>query len=410
MTHETASHSTANRAPTTGSAALDVRAAHSLETATPEALGDLIDQLARPGRPAPRLLLMFASSRHDRYTLSRGVKAAFPDTLVLGCTTMGEVGIAGWTTGGISALALGGDQLRVAAAVIDDLHSLHIDRTRHVMEAACGAVGTTPGAASADGCFGITLTDGLSGMEELLMAHMAAEAIGLPSVGGSAGDDYDMRETSIFHEDRALPGAAALLIVRWPAGFQVFHSHHYHPTDRRVVVTEADPLRRRVRELDGWPAVRVFADILEVPESRLRADPFGQLHRWRRSLAFLVGGQHTMRSVMSIDGDELVLGGAVDEGVVLTVMQAGDMLADSREAMAHVRGMLGRDIGALIQFNCGGRFIEARVSGIDRQVADATIIAPTAGFHTYGEQFGFMQVNETLTGVALARGAEGPVR
>lgn len=384
--------------------ALDVRAAHTLETATEGAARELIGQLARPGRPAPRLLLVFASTRHDGRALTRDLKRAFPEALLLGCTTMGELGIAGWSTGGVSALALGGDGLRVSASLIENLRSMHLDATRDAVAAACEGVGTTPESAAADGCFGITLTDGLSGMEELLMARMATELIGLPTVGGSAGDDYDLRETSIFHEDRVVPGAAALLLVRWPAGFHAFRSHHFHATDRRAVVTDADPLRRRVRELDGWPAIKVFADILEVPVARLRADPFGQVHRWSRSLAFFVGGEAIMRSVMSLDGDALVLGGAIEDGVVLTVMRAGDMLTGSREAMARVRAELRGDVGAMIQFNCGGRFLSARMRGIDRQVADATIIAPTAGFHTYGEQFGFLQVNETLTGVALARG------
>lgn len=385
-----------------GTAPLDVRAGHAADPDTDEALAHLTAQLARPGRPDPALLLVFASPRQDIAKVTRQLKHTFPGSLLVGCTTMGEIGIAGWTSGGVSALALGGPGLEAAAAVIEDVRSAHAETTSEAVRAACGRLGTAPERAAADGCFGVTLTDGLSGAEELLLARVGAEIIGMPCVGGSAADDFALEQTAIFHEDRALPSSAVFVVVRCPTPFRPFRTQHFRPMTRHVVVTGADPLRRRLTELDGWPAIQVLADIVGVSADELRRAPMEVFHRARRSIAFYAGGEVMLRSVMSVDGNDVVMGGAVDEGVVLTVMEAGDLLADTRLAMATLRADLG-DVAAMLQFNCGGRQFEARALGIEAQVADATLVAPTAGFHTYGEQYGCLHVNETLTGIAIAR-------
>jgi hypothetical protein len=383
---------------------IDIRAAHARGHDAADAARQVAAQLARPERPHPALVLFFASTTYDRPLLARSMKEAFPRSLVGGCTTMGEIGINGWTKGGISSLAIGGPGFRVAGAVIDELSTLPFARTAGIVHELCAALDTTPERAAVRDHFGITLTDGLSGMEEILMASLGLEAVGLPIVGGSAADDFALTHTTIFHEGRSYEDAALFLLCRCEAPFHTFKSNHYTATTDRVVVTSAQPDKRRISELDGFPAVAVYARILGVTEEELRRDPPAVISRAGRNFAFFVNGEAFMRSVISVDGDHLLMGGAIEEGVVLTVMRSGDLLDDTRRTMAKVQAALEDDVGGMLLFNCGGRYLEAELHGTVRQVSDAMIVAPAAGFHTYGEQFGFLQVNHTLTGIALARG------
>lgn len=389
-----------------GHAVLDVRAAHATERDTGEALAHLTSQLERPGRPDPSVLFVFASPAQDVDRLTRELKRTFPGSLLVGCTTMGEVGIGGWTTGGVCALALGGAGLQAAATVIEDVGGAHPETTSEAVLAACERLGVRGNDASVEGCFGVTLTDGLAGGEDVLLARVGAEILGVPCVGASAADDFHMKQTAVFHEDRAFRSSAVFVLVRCPTPFRSFRTHHYRPTDRHLVVTGADPLRRRVSELDGWPAVHVVAETLGVTVEELRRAPLAHRLNARRSMAFFAGGETVLRAIMTLDGDSLVLGGAVEEGVVLTVMEAGDLLADTRQAMAALRQDLG-EVAAMLQFNCGARLFEARAHKLEQALAHATVLAPTAGFHTYGEQYGCLQVNETLTGIAIAREPAG---
>jgi hypothetical protein len=66
------------------------------------------------------------------------------------------------------------------------------------------------------------------------------------------------------------------------------------------------------------------------------------------------------------------------------------------EALSH----LSKPAGMLL-FNCGGRMWEATSGSIVDDLAGAMRPIPAAGFTTYGEQYGTLQVNHTLTGLAF---------
>ena len=57
----------------------------------------------------------------------------------------------------------------------------------------------------------------------------------------------------------------------------------------------------------------------------------------------------------------------------------------------------------MLAFSCGGRFFEARDRGVLQELDAAIQPLACVGFTTYGEQFGPMQVNHTLTALMLGR-------
>jgi hypothetical protein len=103
---------------------------------------------------------------------------------------------------------------------------------------------------------------------------------------------------------------------------------------------------------------------------------------------------------MNIDGSALLMGGAVEAGTILQWMRAGDLIAQTRNGVERALAMLQRPAGMLL-FNCGGRMWEAVAQDRVPELAAAMQTGRAAGFTTYGEQFGPLQVNHTLTGLVL---------
>ena len=105
-----------------------------------------------------------------------------------------------------------------------------------------------------------------------------------------------------------------------------------------------------------------------------------------------------MRSPMKVLGSDLVMRGAVEEGVVLRVMRGGDLVERTRSGL---RERLQPSARVSLAFNCGGRLLEARAKGLEAALYEALSEVPAVGFSTYAEQFGPLLVNHTLTGLAL---------
>jgi hypothetical protein len=117
---------------------------------------------------------------------------------------------------------------------------------------------------------------------------------------------------------------------------------------------------------------------------------------------FRAAGTLHLRSVMNIEGSALLMGGAVETGTILQQMRPGDLIAQTRSGVRDALATLRQPAGMLL-FNCGGRMWEAIAQARVDELADAMQTRMAAGFTTYGEQFGPLQVNHTLTGIALGQ-------
>src|SRR5207248_5079618 len=74
-------------------------------------------------------------------------------------------------------------------------------------------------------------------------------------VGGSASDQIgEPRRSAIFARGLAHRDAGVVILLELRLSFEVITSEHMTPTPVRTVVTRADPGRRVIYELDGYPA------------------------------------------------------------------------------------------------------------------------------------------------------------
>lgn len=375
------------------------RVAASVSADVQEAVDEVAEALG--GGPFSAVVF-FGSAQFSMRDLATCMHEAFPGATTLGCTTMGEVGPAGLTRGGLVAMGLL-EPCEVVAVPIDLDAFLFEDGGRIVAELASRLDGA-PANLAADRHVLVTLTDGLSGKEELLVASLGTHAPEVPLVGGSAGDDFRFERTWVALDGQVFSRAAVVALLAPGVPFHTFHLHHFRPCERRVVVTSADPDRRIVREIDGRPALNVLAELMEVEVEHLTSNPIPAASPAQVGFAFRVSGQYFLRTIMRVHDDALWMGGAVEEGSVLQVMRPGDLVEETRAGVRRALAEVGDPTGLLL-FHCGGRQIEAESTGVTPQLWEA--MCPTgvasAGFTTYGEQYGPVQICSTLTGLVLGR-------
>ena len=110
-----------------------------------------------------------------------------------------------------------------------------------------------------------------------------------------------------------------------------------------------------------------------------------------------------VRSIQKVNPDgSLTFFAAIEEGLVLRVARGDDLLDNLERALATAADRVGTS-QAVIAFDCILRRLEVveggATEGVERAVNDHHLV----GFSGYGEQFGGVHINQTLTAIAIGR-------
>ena len=162
-----------------------------------------------------------------------------------------------------------------------------------------------------------------------------------------------------------------------------------------MVVTAADPERRLVQEINAEPAAQEYARLLGKDPNQL--DPFTFA---AHPVVVRLGDSHHVRAIQRVnETGELVFFSAINEGMVLTLATHDDMARHLETSLAR----LGRPQAPahILGCDCILRRIEAGQVQKTREISALLRRHNVVGFSTYGEQFGALHVNQTLTGVAI---------
>jgi hypothetical protein len=247
--------------------------------------------------------------------------------------------------------------------------------------------------------FGLVLVDGLSLMEEHFISTLYRALGDVPIVGGSAGDDLSFERTHVYFDGRFLSDAAVFALFETSLPFAPFKFHHFVPTDRKLVITEADPARRIVYEIDGMPAAQAYAKLVGVSPAALDSGVCA-----RSPLMLKLNGDYFVRSIQRRNPDDsLTLFCAIEAGVVLTLGRSADALISAERAFDAIAARVPNP-QAIIGCDCVLRRLELEADGVASQLGDFFAARGVTGFSTYGEQFNAMHVNQTFSGVALGSG------
>lgn len=364
-----------------------------------EAVSSLGDALAHR---SPALVLCFCASRYPWDELAQAWAKVDCPAPVVGCTTAGEMGPLGYRQDSLVGVALPANAFSAVTRCIGPLSRwdataghAHVQALLHALEAQAPGVG--PG-----NTFALLLVDGLSGQEEVVTRSLQAALGGIPLVGGSAGDGLNFQRTAVFHGGQFLSDHAVLALVSTRRPFRPFMAQQFVAMPERVVVTSADPRRRLVHEIDGYPAATAYARLTGVDPSAL-----GPAHFARYPLVVMIGGMCHVRSIgQALPDGSLKFFCAIDEGMVLHVGQATDVLDNLRHTLEGVQAALGGEVFSL-GFDCTLRRMHQEQAGVLPQVADLLVQHGVVGFSTYGEQFRGVHVNQTFTGLAIGDSSGG---
>ncbi|RME28184.1 MAG: hypothetical protein D6798_02955 [Deltaproteobacteria bacterium] len=384
---------------------LSIAVAASVESATPDAVEEIRRSLAPVN---PSLVVVFHSTRHAAEQVARLVRDAFPGATTLGCSTTGEIGDGRLRRGAMSAMAFG-RAARAAVEAIPDVASWRYEDGPALLSHLAAGIGAAPTRLRPDRHLLIVLADGLSGGDELLLTSLRELAPGLEVVGGNAADDNRFEQTWTFCNGVASPSSGVVALVEPGLPFHAFAVHHYQLRGEKLVVTRSDPARRRVGELNGFPAVDEFCRVAALDPADVRADP-SILSSQPVQLALRAGMDWVIRGAMAARGSDLVLAGSVEEGAILEVVEGGDLVGATMDGVDHAIQTLDAPPQAMLLFDCGGRWNIAARSHLTDELAAATCPVPAAGMATYGEMCRGRLLNYTLTGVVFGHPVPAPAR
>lgn len=375
-------------------AACGIRVAASALASTRECVKSVRQEL---GDEHFQHIIAFFSIEHDAAQLVAELGGAFPETQISGCSTAGEVGPLGMMQGGLVVIAFPDKGFRVLSEAIPDASQPGVERATEIarrlkIQASDGHNRSVMGQV-----FALMLTDGLANREEALTAavHWGLDDIEL--IGGSAGDGLAFQHTALVHKGQIVRASALLFLIESAYPFRVFKTQNFEPTPIKLVVTAANTENRIVYELNAEPAAREYAAAIG-----LLPDELGPFSFASYPLVVKIGGDYYCRSIRNMNPDgSLSFFCAIDEGLVFTVARPRDMVRSTLDTLEHVeRSLGGTDL--IIGFDCILRRLDAESRQVRHAVDEIYRRYGVTGFHTYGEQYNAMHLNQTLTGIAFA--------
>lgn len=379
----------------------NIRTAQSCATEARQAVAEFHATVAQPNM---ELVIFFCASVYDLDVLAAEMNRLFAGIQVVGCTAAGEIGPAGYRTHSLSGASFSTGSCVAVSGLLDRLSQFDIARGHDFAQALLQRLESKAPQACKDNCFAFMLIDGLSVREEPV-AHALQYALGkIPLFGGSAGDDQKFEKTFVYCDGRFHSDSAVLILINTALPFIIFKTQHFVPTDKRMVVTEADPAKRIVTEINGLPAAKEYArlvgvDVHDLNPMRFAASP----------VVVMIGGIDYVRSIQKANPDgSLTFFCAIEEGLVLRVAHGVDMVNNLEQTFDKIRAQIGQP-QLVFGCDCILRNLEMMQNGLKDRVEEILKRNNTIGFSSYGEQFHGVHINQTLTGIAIGTATE-PIR
>jgi hypothetical protein len=376
---------------------LSVRQGGSLASSEAEAVREL---RAAIYQPSAQLNVFYCSPSYDRERLAAALREAFGDQVLVGCTTAGEIGPTGYTSGGITGASMASDELSLICRRMDQVHKAEMSDGQNLSQSMLRSIDPQGKARDAGNLFGFLLIDGMSCKEELVVASLYRGLEEVQIFGGSAADGMNFGRTYVYHDGAFHNDACVFTLVKTTLPFVVFKTEHFVGGEGKMVVTAADPQRRTVMEMNGESAARAYAQAIGVTVEQLEPAVFA-----KNPVVVRVGGALYVRALTKVNADEsLTFACAIDEGIVLTVARSLDIEQNLRDAFRQVEHNIGKP-KIVLGCDCILRGLELDQRSLRGSMGKIMADNLVCGFGTYGEQYNAMHINQTFTAVAIAEPA-----
>lgn len=370
-----------------------IKLGHSWATDARTAVAEFYAEVAQPDL---ELVIFFCSPEYELEVVASEIKQAFAGSVVVGCTTAGEIGPAGYKQHSICGVSFSSSAGTVVTGHLDHLQRFQMSEGRRLGRDLLRQIGDRAPQAKPTSCFAFLLIDGLSVREESVAGALQHGLDRVPLIGGSAGDALNFGTTFVFADGVFRSDRAVLTVIATPLPFTIFKTQHFAPSDQKLVITQADSARRVVKEINGLPAAEEYARLLGVTVDDLTPKRFAA-----SPVVVLIDGNNYVRSIQKVNPDgSVTFYCAIDEGVVLRVARAMDLAENLEHALSDVRKEIGPP-QLILGCDCVLRKLEIAQDGLEARVASMFQSNHLVGFNSYGEQFRGVHVNQTLTGIAI---------
>jgi hypothetical protein len=366
--------------------AIEVRFGKSFHPDAREAVRELETQL---NDIEPNALIFFCSPKYDHVALGKAIQSAF-NCPTIGCTTAGEIlGSEGYIENALVCAAIASERLTMKPIIIRDLQAFVQEAEPRELDSLSYL--------KRQHSFTLLLVDGLSMLEELIVSRINNVLKGVPLIGASAADGLDFAHTRVYHDGAFHENIAVLALFETTLPFLPVHTQHFEPTDKRLVITEADVSTRTVMEINGMPAAEEYANAVDLTLEKLTPQVFAA-----HPVMLRIGGEYYVRSIQKVNPDgSLTFFCAIDTGLVFTVARSSaSLITHLEKKLAEIREIIPRP-ALIFGSDCILRRLEMQQHGELDQVKPVLSQYPFIGFSTYGEQFCGIHVNHTLTALVL---------
>lgn len=235
--------------------------------------------------------------------------------------------------------------------------------------------------------FIMLLCDGIMAMEETVMTTLYFVRDDFKIIGGSAGDSLKFKETLIYHGKNKVHTIA--LFFNTKKRTEIIKENIYVPTEKRLLITEADAIKRTVKTLNNRPASTEYAESLGIKESELQEyfinNPLGKFNREDVYIA----------SPMKVNSDKsITFYSQLMPNTFVQILKPIDPIEQVKNTIRKVS----IKPSFILVINCVLRSLKFKQENLwgkfDTEMLNFCNNA--TGFVSYGEQFQKMHVNQTM--------------
>ena len=338
----------------------------------------------------PSIAFVFSSIFYDQHLMLEGMKSIAGTVPIVGCSTAGEIVTEG---------PLEHESVSVMLIASDGEISFSCGLGTNVKggERAAGKMAAESVAQIAGGkdkLHGfIMLPDGLAGNgAEIVRGVLDVLGEHFPVIGGSAGDDFRMKETYQYMNGEVRSGDVVGIGLTGAFSYGIGVKHGWGALGRKEKVTRASG--NVIHEIEGKPAIEIYEKYFGDHAKSLRNETLSTL-AVSYPLGLHVEGseEYLIRDPLSVNAEgSITCAAEVPEGGLVRIMMGTreSAIAMASKAAEDAKAQLeGKTPKAIFIFNCiarkklfgarGGEEIEAIKNVLGRDV-------PLIGFYTYGEQ------------------------
>lgn len=363
------------------------------------AVEDLCRQLKNPPAFYTNAVIFLADISYDFEGLSVLLKEKFSQAQVIGCTTAGEIDASGFKNGSIVLTTMQDSSTRVSSVLIEKGSKYPLAYKKDIENALkeCGIPLNSP--TSHLNAFALTFINAVYNSEETILSNFYSiiQNDDFPLAGATAGYTGSEAKSFISCNGKVTGDGAVMLFVKTKCKFTIQQEDMFNPTGKNVYVTKSDTVKRKIYELDGKPALSVYANELGLSEDKTKElsieSAFGR-H---------INGSLHIAAVAAYGNDKSISTYArIVPNSTLEIMHVGDVEKKCDETCASITRVIPKPKFVLLM-NCILRTIYFGQKGYSSKIISKYKNAfPTfCGFSCYGEQIGRAHCSETLVVLAI---------